>query len=100
MSAIVMTVLGPVAPEALGVTDAHTHAWIERVVDGDASAPLLTDRALLEARLAEYAAAGGSALVDCQPGGCGRNARVAYTLWPAPVFTFGATTALVKRCGI
>ncbi len=74
MSAMVMTVLGPVAPEAHGVTDAHTHAWIERVEDADASALLLTDRALLEARLAEYAAAGGSALVDCQPGGCGRNA--------------------------
>ena len=56
------------------LTDAHQHVWIEPgVVPGD-GLPLLNDRPLAEAGLAAYRAAGGAALLDCQPGGCGRNA--------------------------
>jgi 5-phospho-D-xylono-1,4-lactonase len=73
MTATVMTVLGPAAPHTLGVTDAHSHAWIEPVAGADPAAPRLDDMPLLAARLAAFAAAGGGALIDCQPGDCGRN---------------------------
>lgn len=73
MPATVMTVLGPAAPETLGVIDAHSHAWIEPVAGTDPSTPQLTDWALQAAGLNAFVAAGGGTLVDCQPGDCGRN---------------------------
>jgi predicted metal-dependent phosphotriesterase family hydrolase len=73
MTATVMTVLGPVAPEALDVSDAQTHAWIEPVAGGDPDAPQLSDLPLQGAGLKAYVAAGGRTIVDCQPGACGRD---------------------------
>jgi predicted metal-dependent phosphotriesterase family hydrolase len=72
---LVMTVSGPLAPAALGVTDAHQHVWIAPVAGGPASAPLLCDRDAIAAGLTAYRAAGGGGLLDCQPGGCGRDGR-------------------------
>jgi 5-phospho-D-xylono-1,4-lactonase len=80
MSAIIQTVLGPIAPEALGVTDGHSHLWIEPMADADPTAPVLTDESAIIAELAAYRQAGGGAVVDCQPGGCGRNGRYLPTL--------------------
>ena len=71
----VMTVNGPLAPAALGVTDAHQHVWIAPVAGGPADAPLLCDRDVIAAGLTAYRAAGGGGLLDCQPGGCGRDGR-------------------------
>ena len=71
----VMTVNGPLAPSALGVTDAHQHVWIAPVAGGPAGAPLLCDRDVIAAGLTAYRAAGGGGLLDCQPGGCGRDGR-------------------------
>jgi phosphotriesterase-related protein len=71
-----MTVTGPLATSALGVTDAHQHIWIAAVAGGPADAPLLCDRALVAAGLTAYRAAGGGSLLDCQPGRCGRDGRV------------------------
>ncbi len=70
---VVTTVLGEVPADQLGITDAHTHAWIERIDGADPGAPHLADEALLLAGLGAYAQAGGGAIVDCQPGGCGRD---------------------------
>ena len=70
-----MTVNGPLAPAALGVTDAHQHVWIAPVTGGPAGAPLLCDRDVIAAGLTAYRAAGGGGLLDCQPGGCGRDGR-------------------------
>ena len=70
-----MTVNGPLAPSALGVTDAHQHVWIAPVTGGPAGAPLLCDRDVIAAGLTAYRAAGGGGLLDCQPGGCGRDGR-------------------------
>ena len=72
----VMTVNGPLAAASLGVTDAHQHAWIAPVAGGPTNAPLLCDRAVITAGLTAYRAAGGGGLLDCQPGGCGRDGRV------------------------
>jgi 5-phospho-D-xylono-1,4-lactonase len=76
----VMTVLGPVAPAELGVTDGHSHVWIEPVAGGAADAPVLNDAAAIGQELRAYKAAGGGAVVDCQPGECGRNGRFLPTL--------------------
>ena len=50
----VMTVLGPVAPEALGVTDAHSHLYIAPVPGGAADAPVLTDVAGVARELTDF----------------------------------------------
>ena len=76
MSNQVMTVLGAVAPEAIGITDAHSHVWIEPVPGGDPGAPQLYDEPNIAQELKEYREPGGSAIIDCQPGGCGRNGNV------------------------
>jgi phosphotriesterase-related protein len=72
----VMTVNGPLASSALGVTDAHQHVWIAPVVGGPAGAPVLCDRVVIAAGLTAYREAGGGGLLDCQPGGCGRDGRM------------------------
>ena len=71
-----MTVLGPVVPGALGVVDAHSHLYIAPVTGGAVDAPVLADEAGVGRELAAFCAAGGGAIVDCQPGGCGRDGRV------------------------
>jgi phosphotriesterase-related protein len=72
----VMTVLGPAPAGELGVVDAHSHLYIAPVAGGATDAPVLTDEAGVGRELAAYRAAGGGAVVDCQPGGCGRDGRV------------------------
>lgn len=71
-----MTVLGRVGPEALGVVDAHSHLYIAPVPGGAADAPVLTDVEGVARELAIFRGMGGGAVVDCQPGGCGRDGRV------------------------
>lgn len=78
--AALTTVLGAVPAENVGATDAHQHAWIERVIGVDPAAPRLDDLSVVRAGLAAYKAAGGSAILDCQPDGCGRNAAVLAAL--------------------
>jgi phosphotriesterase-related protein len=67
----VRTVLGDIAPDALGVTDAHDHLFF--------AAPALAgqeldDPAAAEAELAAYRAAGGAAVAQWTPFGLGRRA--------------------------
>jgi len=69
---MVMTVLGEVAPEDLGVTLPHEHVFIDLVREyrGDG---LLNDSALAVQELAAFADAGGRTLVDCTSAGLGRD---------------------------
>lgn len=70
----VQTLLGDVAPDELGVTDAHDHlirsGGMEIVHDRDFRLDDL-DKAIQEMEL--FIAAGGKTLVDMDPIGCGRN---------------------------
>ncbi len=75
-SSFVMTVLGPLSPVGLGVVDAHSHLYIAPVAGGAADAPVLADEEGVGRELMAFRAAGGGAVVDCQPGGCGRDGRV------------------------
>lgn len=74
------TVLGPLSAGNVGVTDAHQHVWIERVLGVESAVPQLEDLSLARAGLNAYKAAGGSAILDCQPDGAGRNAAVLAAL--------------------
>jgi 5-phospho-D-xylono-1,4-lactonase len=56
------------------IVDAHCHLWI-RPPDG-VHGPALTDERLALRELEAFGVAGGSAVVDCQPGDCGRDGRV------------------------
>lgn len=69
----VMTVIGPVNVSKVGITDAHNHVWIDTVRGLAAGSPSLMDYNAILTELREYKNAGGRTILDCQPGGSGRN---------------------------
>ncbi len=71
----VTTVQGPVAYEQLGITDAHNHAWIASLAGVADGAPVLDQYDQVLGELVDYRSTGGDSLLDCQPGGCGRDAN-------------------------
>ncbi len=71
-----VTASGLFAPDELGITDAHNHVWIAPVEGAAPGSPRLDDFTASLRELAYYRQAGGDALLDCQPGGCGRDGRV------------------------
>ncbi len=71
----VRTVLGPVPERELSFTDAHSHLWIDPVPAATSAGPVLNDEEVILRGLAAYRQAGGRAIVDCQPSGCGRDAN-------------------------
>ncbi len=66
------TVTGPLPACDIGVAEAHGHLWIDAPVP---DAPTLTDEPAAATELALFRAAAGTLVVDCQPGGCGRDGR-------------------------
>lgn len=76
MNRMVQTVLGPAAPAELGITDGHNHLWIAPVVGNSPGLPVLDDVDGISRELSLYRQAGGGAIVDCQPVGCGRDGRM------------------------
>jgi len=69
----VKTVQGPVSYEQLGITDAHNHVWIGAVPGIAPDSPLLDQYNLVRKELIAYHQRGGGTILDCQPGGCGRD---------------------------
>lgn len=69
----VMTVMGSRSPQELGTTDAHSHAWIESVEGAPLEGLIHDDEEGICNDLIEFCSHGGTTLIDCQPGGCGRN---------------------------
>lgn len=69
----VRTVLGDVAPERLGVTDAHDHLFIATPV---LAGQELDDPAAAEAEVTAYRELGGSAVVQWTPFAMGRRAAL------------------------
>src|SRR5690606_39070745 len=93
----VMTVNGPMLPADLGIVDAHSHLYIAPVPGGAADAPVLVDEAGVGRELAAFRAAGGGAVVDCQPGGCGRDGRVLRRLSESSGVHVVAATGFHRR---
>lgn len=95
---VLMTVLGPVPADALGLTDAHSHLYIGAVSGGDPDAPVLTDETAISRELEQFRESGGSAIVDCQPGpGCGRDGRALVRLSSATGIHVIASTGFHRR---
>ena len=69
----VRTILGNIPYESLGITDAHNHVWIDPIPGADPAAPVLNQFEKICDELNSYRSSGGNTLLDCQPGGCGRN---------------------------
>jgi predicted metal-dependent phosphotriesterase family hydrolase len=69
----VVTVNGEFSPDEVGICDAHNHVWIDSVSGAAEGGPVLDYRLAILKELCDYRQAGGDALTDCQPGGCGRN---------------------------
>jgi 5-phospho-D-xylono-1,4-lactonase len=68
----VQTVLGPVAPEQLGPTDAHEHLFLDTpALPGEA----FTELEPMVAEASAVRAAGARAVADLTPIGCGRDPR-------------------------
>lgn len=72
---MIVTVTGSVPVETIGITDCHSHAWIDPVAGGASDAPVLNSFDAIQAELTAFRQVGGRLLVDCQPGGCGRDVR-------------------------
>ncbi len=71
----IVSVLGSLADVSHGRIDAHTHVWIQPEPGTPAGGPTLNDPARSLVEIQAFAAAGGTALVDCQPGGAGRDGQ-------------------------
>lgn len=69
----VMTVTGPVTPESMGRVNAHEHLWIAPPPGSPVGIPRLDDYFAALDELHAFKTTGGASLVDCQPGGCGRD---------------------------
>ncbi len=95
---MLQTVTGPADPAAVGLADGHGHAWI---MPPPGVAPdyrlELHDVAVIKAELSDFRSAGGGLLVDCQPGGCGRDARMLAQLATETGLFITATTGFHRQ---
>jgi len=93
----VMTVLGPVRYDCLGITDAHNHVWIEAIPDAAQDSPVLNQFEFIRKELIEYRKTGGETLLDCQPGGCGRDGKMLVALSKASNVDILACTGFHRK---
>lgn len=93
----VMTVMGPVPFEELGICDAHNHVWIEGFEGADPANPVLDQPEPILKELNDYRKAGGGALLDCQPVGCGRDGRRLFEFSKTSGVKIVASTGFHRR---
>ena len=92
------TVTGPAAVEDVHLADAHGHVWIrppQGVSNGNKLE--LCHYEAIEAELADFRRAGATTIVDCQPGGCGRDAGMLVRLARATGLHITATTGFHRQ---
>jgi phosphotriesterase-related protein len=92
-----MTVQGSVSYESLGITDAHNHVWIETVPGTPPENPVLNQFDLILKELVDYHQHGGGSILDCQPGGCGREGNRLLALSRASQVNLVACTGFHRR---
>ncbi|MBP8973186.1 MAG: hypothetical protein KBH93_04855 [Anaerolineae bacterium] len=96
--ALIQTVSGPLPAADVGLADGHAHVWIQPPDGTDPAARLdLHDEAAIRAELSDFRAAGGTLLVDCQPGEAGRDARALAHLSAATGVRITATTGFHQQ---
>jgi len=93
----ITTVLGPRELPDGALVDAHGHVWNSPPAGGPDDAPVLDDQDAIAAELAAFAQTGGSAVVDCQPPGAGRDARRLVRLAEATGVAIVAATGFHLR---
>lgn len=92
------TVTGTIAVEEVRFADGHSHMWIDPPEGVVPDARLeLNDFEAIAAELKDFRAAGGTVIVDCQPGGCGRDARALVRLAEATGVHITATTGFHRQ---
>jgi predicted metal-dependent phosphotriesterase family hydrolase len=92
------TVIGAVPVEQVELADAHAHAWIAPPAGVPAENRYELDNyEAIRAELDDFRAAGGTTLIDCQPGGCGRDANRLRDLAQATGLHITATTGFHLR---
>jgi phosphotriesterase-related protein len=93
-----LTVNGLVPIEDVSLADGHAHLWI-KPPEGIApqSRLELDDYEAIQAELRDFRAGGGTTLVDCQPGGCGRDGAMLRRLADVSGLHITATTGFHLR---
>lgn len=94
-----MTVQGPVAPAKFGFCQCHEHLALSRGVSFEKSPVLLIDdieKSTQEA--ARLVKAGGSAVIDAQPGGCNRMEHALLSISRDTGLHIIASTGFHKLC--
>ena len=92
------TVTGLVGVEDVHLADAHGHVWIRPPQGVSSDTRLeLCDYEGIESELADLRRASVTTIVDCQPGGCGRDARMLVRLARATGLHITATTGFHRQ---
>lgn len=92
-SSQILTISGPVDSGHTGVVDAHNHLWIASVRGAASGSPVLDNQPAILEELIAYGQVRGRTILDCQPGGCGRNGRILRILADASGVNIVACTA-------
>ncbi|MHB8627032.1 MAG: phosphotriesterase family protein [Aggregatilineales bacterium] len=88
-----LTVTGTVKADEVGLALGHSHVWICSPLGVDPSSRLdLCNENSIRAELVDFYAAGGTTLIDCKPGECGRDARQLVQLSRVTGLQIRATT--------
>ena len=92
------TVTGLIPVEAVRLADGHEHAWISPVEGVAPESRLeLNNVSAIRAELSDFRNSGATTLIDCQPGGCGRDANALHGLALATGMQITAVTGFHLR---
>lgn len=94
---LVNTVLGPISYDMLGITDAHNHVWIEPIPGAHTESPVLNQFDPILVELTDYHNSGGGSILDCQPGGCGRDGNTLIRLSKRSKINIIASTGFHRK---
>jgi phosphotriesterase-related protein len=83
--------------DRLGITDAHNHVWIDPIPGVAEGSPVLNQFELILDELAVYKQRGGGTILDCQPGGCGRDGNKLLELSKASEVNILACTGFHRK---
>jgi phosphotriesterase-related protein len=96
---MIRTVRGDIAPESLGFCQSHEHLCITKGRPAQVNPDLCIDDPDKSAReLTRYREAGGQAVVDAQPVGCGRDPLMLETLSRTSGVHIIASTGFHRLC--